>query len=456
MCHRRRHRGGTSRSTVEGSFAGTCPLRLVRPPARRLLPASRARRGRAARRRPPPRTPAPRRPARSSSATRTAHAARAAARRARRGCSSCATSARPAPHCARAATSATRRPTSSPTRRAPFLPNDPGRGAPGGWQALQWNFAGPAGVNAPDAWDHLIAAGRPGGKGVDDRRARHRRRLRATAAASAARPTSRGTRFVRGYDFVDDDPYPNDHNGHGTHVAGDDRRGAPTTASALTGLAYGATHHAGPGARRRRRGRRADDRRAASASPPTTARKVINLSLEFTADVTRRQIPELLDAIAYARRKGALVVGASGNEAAHRASPTRPRDGNVLSVGATTEHGCLSDYSNAGHGPRPRRPRRRRRRRPARRPELPPAGPAGRDIFQMTLVGDRTARRSASRAATTARRWPRRTSRRPPRWSSPAASSAPHPTPDADRAPPGDDRARPRRARLRHALRLRA
>ena len=26
-------------------------------------------------------------------------------------------------------------------------------------------------------------------------------------------------RFVRGYDFVGDDPYPNDDNGHGTHVA---------------------------------------------------------------------------------------------------------------------------------------------------------------------------------------------------------------------------------------------
>ena len=26
-------------------------------------------------------------------------------------------------------------------------------------------------------------------------------------------------RFVRGCDFVGDDPYPNDDNGHGTHVA---------------------------------------------------------------------------------------------------------------------------------------------------------------------------------------------------------------------------------------------
>ena len=27
------------------------------------------------------------------------------------------------------------------------------------------------------------------------------------------------SQFVKGYDFVDDDPYPFDRNGHGTHVA---------------------------------------------------------------------------------------------------------------------------------------------------------------------------------------------------------------------------------------------
>jgi len=28
------------------------------------------------------------------------------------------------------------------------------------------------------------------------------------------------TKFVQGYDFIDDDEHPNDDNGHGTHVAG--------------------------------------------------------------------------------------------------------------------------------------------------------------------------------------------------------------------------------------------
>ena len=38
--------------------------------------------------------------------------------------------------------------------------------------------------------------------------------------------------FVQGYDFVARNRFPNDRNGHGTFVAGDDRRGRPTTATA--------------------------------------------------------------------------------------------------------------------------------------------------------------------------------------------------------------------------------
>src|ERR1700742_3626781 len=49
-----------------------------------------------------------------------------------------------------------------------WIPNDPGMAGstPGGWQSDQWNFLPGTGVDAPRAWDNLIAAGRPGGKGV--------------------------------------------------------------------------------------------------------------------------------------------------------------------------------------------------------------------------------------------------------------------------------------------------
>ena len=52
-------------------------------------------------------------------------------------------------------------------RVSAFVPQDPGdAGAPGGWQALQWNFLAATGVNAPDAWQRMIDVRRPGGQGV--------------------------------------------------------------------------------------------------------------------------------------------------------------------------------------------------------------------------------------------------------------------------------------------------
>ena len=101
------------------------------------------------------------------------------------------------------------------------------------------------------------------------------------------------------------------------------------------------------------------DQRAASATPPRKGAKVINLSFEFDSSVTRGQIPDILDALRYARRKGALVVGASGNVSAHAvAYPARASD--VMSVGATTEHLLPGRLLQLRQRPRHRRPRRRR------------------------------------------------------------------------------------------------
>jgi len=225
------------------------------------------------------------------------------------------------------------------------VPPDPGNaGTPGGWEQLQWNFLPGAGVDAPDAWQHLAQVGHPGGKGVIvavldtgiaySDRGRFRRS-----------PDFSPKRFVRGWDFVGHDPYPNDDNGHGTHVASTIAEGTGNTI-ALTGLAYGVKlmpvkvlNHAGEGNSVRISNgiRYAADHGA----------QVINLSFEFPSDITGDQIPNILDAIRHARHKGALVVGASGNAAA--AAVAYPaRSSNVLSVGATTQHGCQADYSNEG------------------------------------------------------------------------------------------------------------
>jgi serine protease len=264
-----------------------------------------------------------------------------------------------------------------------YLPNDPGRGTTAGrWAAVQWNFAGPAGINAPDAWGHLIAAGRPGAAGVKiavlDTGVAYRQ-----FGKTPPDPDLAGARFVAGHDFVGDDPFANDRNGHGTHVASTIAE-STNNGIGLTGLAYGASimpvkvlDDTGEGdALVIARGVRFAVAHGA---------KVINLSLEFSSDVGFQQIPQLIDAIAEARDKGVIVVAASGNEG----DPTvayPARNGKVLSVGSTTEHGCLSNFSNQGTGLDLVAPGGGK---DAKLDDLgcAPKGKTGRDIAQMTLIG---------------------------------------------------------------------
>jgi serine protease len=113
--------------------------------------------------------------------------------------------------------------------------------------------------------------------------------------------------------------------------------------------------------------------------------KIINLSFEFDSDITRQQIPNILDALHYARRKGVLVVGASGNAAAAAvAYPARSND--VLSVGATTQHGCQADYSNEGQDLDLVAPGGGTDAALEGDPGCRPLEPPGLDIFQMTFT----------------------------------------------------------------------
>jgi serine protease len=284
-------------------------------------------------------------------------------------------------------------------RASTFIPQDPGNtGVPGGWQQLQWNFAGPTSVNAPDAWQRLIDVRRPGGQGVvvavlDTGVAYSNNGRCPGRAASASRagrvvcrrsPDFRSGDFVRGYDFVDDDSKPNDENGHGTHVASTIGEGTGDNVG-VTGLAYGARimpvrvlDGLGEG-----------DSVGISAGIRFAARRgadVINLSFEFGTQVTRSEIPDILAALRYARRKGSLVVGASGNGAAHSvAYPARATD--VLSVGATTQHGCVAEYSNSGANLDLVAPGGGEDAVVAGDPNCRPSEPPGGNIFQMTFDG---------------------------------------------------------------------
>jgi serine protease len=228
-----------------------------------------------------------------------------------------------------------------------FVPDDEGATkVPGGWQELQWNFAGPFGIGAPEAWSNVAAAGAAGGRGVVvavlDTGVAYANRGRFRLSPDFGR-----WQFVKGYDFVSHDLYPNDRNGHGTFVAGTIAE-ETNNLTGLTGLAYGArimpvrvldTEGEGEASTIAEGVRFAVDHGA----------QVINLSLEFSPGVTASDIPELIEALRYAHRHRVLVVAAAGNEG-HTAVAYPAHAPYVVSVGATTEHGCLAAYSNDGSG----------------------------------------------------------------------------------------------------------
>jgi serine protease len=264
-----------------------------------------------------------------------------------------------------------------------YIPDDEGiTTETAGWSSLQWNFDGTFGVGAPEAWANLIADGEPGGQGVVVA-------VLDTGVAYANRGNFRRSpdfgayQFVKGYDFVAHNPYPNDRNGHGTFVAGviaeetNNRIG-------LTGLAYGA---------RIMPVRVLDTQGEGEASTIAEGvrfavnhgAQVINLSLEFTPGVTASDIPELLEALRYAHRHNVLVVAAAGNEG-HEAVAYPARAPDVVSVGATTEHGCLAAYSNDGPGLTLVAPGGGPDANLPGDPNCTPEA-SGRDVFQVTFTG---------------------------------------------------------------------
>jgi serine protease len=264
------------------------------------------------------------------------------------------------------------------------IPNDVGESTEaGGWQQLQWNFVGPFGVDAPEAWANVAADGAPGGEGVIVA-------VLDTGVAYANRGPFRRSpdfgryQFVKGYDFVDKDPYPNDRNGHGTFVAATIAEDTDNHYG-LTGLAYGARIMPVRVLNTQGEGEASTIAEGVMFAVEHHA-QVINLSLEFTPGVTASDIPELIEALRYAHRHDVLVVAAAGNEGQLAiAYPARAPD--VVSVGATTEHGCLAAYSNYGTGLTLVAPGGGPDATLPGDPNCHPELPAGRDVFQVTFTG---------------------------------------------------------------------
>ncbi len=240
---------------------------------------------------------------------------------------------------------------------AAYIPNDSGvasaAGPAAGWAAVQWELNGPFGINAPQAWSQASKLGGSGGKGV-------KIAILDSGIAYAARgpylpsPDLSRARFVRGYDFVGDDGYPNDEYGHGTFVA--------SIVGATANNAYGTV---GVAYRSRIMPVRVLDFEGKSDAA-TIARgvlyavergaDVINLSLElFDAPplpATPRSVMtsrSVRSALRVARSAGVVVVSAAGNSFDQRV-PSKRYDTLAINVGGTTEHGCLGSYSNHGAG----------------------------------------------------------------------------------------------------------
>jgi serine protease len=228
---------------------------------------------------------------------------------------------------------------------SPWLPDDSGKaGVARGWERLQWNFLPTAGVNAPQAWANLRADGHPGGRGVVvavlDTGVAYRNWGRFHKS-----PDFNDTKFVSPYDFVAHNRYPLDREGHGTFVAGTIAE-STNNRIGLTGLAYGASLMpvrilAADGT-----GDAATIARGIRYAASHGA-QVINLSIEFTPDVTARDIPDVLSAIRFALSRRVTVVAAAGNEEIQQISYPARAPG-VIAVGATTKDRCLSNYSNTG------------------------------------------------------------------------------------------------------------
>jgi len=226
-----------------------------------------------------------------------------------------------------------------------WIPNDRGNTHhPQGWEQLQWNFLPGVGVNAPDAWAHMFGVRRPGGRGVTiailDTGLAYR-----TWGRFRKSPDFAGTKFVAPYDFIANDPYPLDREGHGTFVAGMIAE-ATNNGLGLTGLAYGARIMPVRVLDANGNGDSATIAKGIHYAV-THGAQVINLSLEFDINVNASEIPDIIRAIGFAHRHGVVVVGASGNDSSRQLAYPAAAPA-VISVGATTRDRCLASYSNGG------------------------------------------------------------------------------------------------------------
>jgi serine protease len=196
-------------------------------------------------------------------------------------------------------------------------PNDP-------YYSQQWNLHN---INVQAAWDET--------KGNDVT-------VAVIDTGIHAVPDLKDTKFVKGYDFVNDTVEADDDNGHGTHVAGTIAQ-STNNGYGVAGIAYEANLMPLKVLSASGSGTVADIAEAIRLAADNGA-DVVNLSLGGPGE---SQLME--EAINYAHSKGVTVIAAAGNENQNSASyPARYP--HVLGVAAINSSGEKAFYSNFGAG----------------------------------------------------------------------------------------------------------
>ncbi|MEM6614532.1 MAG: S8 family peptidase [Cyanobacteria bacterium P01_C01_bin.72] len=200
---------------------------------------------------------------------------------------------------------------------ATATPNDP-------QYNKQWNFRN---INLEQAWDETKGAGVT---------------VAVIDTGVSKVPDLKSTKFVKGYDFVNNKDDASDDNGHGTHVAGTIAQ-STNNGYGVAGIAYEASIMplkvlSGSG------GGTISDIAEAIKFAADNGADVINMSLGGGGASNMME-----EAIKYAHNKGVVVIAAAGNEGRNAASyPARYPD--VISVAATNAAGDKASYSNFGAG----------------------------------------------------------------------------------------------------------
>ncbi len=197
------------------------------------------------------------------------------------------------------------------------VPNDPE-------YSRQWNFRN---INVEKAWDET--------KGEDVT-------VAVIDTGVSKVPDLKLTKFVSGYDFVNDKDDASDDNGHGTHVAGTVAQ-STNNGYGVAGIAYKAQIMPLKVLAARGGGTIADIAEAIKFAADNGA-DVINMSLGGGGASNMME-----EAIKYAHNKGVVIIAAAGNENRNSSSyPARYPD--VISVSAIDAAGDKAPYSNFGAG----------------------------------------------------------------------------------------------------------